>query len=91
MRILEPFFTTKAIGKGSGLGFSLVYGIVKQSSGLLVVSSDVGYGTEFGIYLRSAAEMLNPILRSELGSAPGASRPSCSSKMNQLFSRKLTR
>ncbi len=49
--VFQPYFTTKAVGEGSGLGLSMVYGFAKQSGGTVEISSEVGQGTTVKLYL----------------------------------------
>jgi signal transduction histidine kinase/CheY-like chemotaxis protein len=55
-RALEPFFSTKPVGMGSGLGLSMVYGMSRSSGGTTTVESRLGVGTTISIYLRLAGD-----------------------------------
>src|SRR6185312_11799932 len=53
-KVFEPFFTTKGVGEGTGLGLSMVYGIVKQHGGYVDIASELGVGTRVTVHLPRA-------------------------------------
>ncbi len=72
--IFEPFFTTKGIGGGLGLGLSMVYGLVRQHRGAVLVESTPGEGAEFTVLLPPFKEKFDEMEMGEIPSLPGKGR-----------------
>jgi two-component system, cell cycle sensor histidine kinase and response regulator CckA len=83
-RVFEPFFTTKSQGQGSGLGLSVVYGIVTNHGGFLDVASEQGRGTTFDIYLPVPSD-IGPFIQAADGNEERAAEPSAGNGATILF------
>lgn len=80
-RALEPFFTSKPLGQGSGLGLSIVYGFIRQSGGQLQITSAPGHGTRIDLYLPKDSEA---IVTAPAPPQPTLDTPRCTPRLIML-------
>jgi PAS domain S-box-containing protein len=90
-RAFDPFFTTKDVGKGNGLGLSMVYGFVKQSMGHVKIYSEIGHGTSVRLYLPRATTAADPLKpRFEGTSIPAGSEKVLYVEDDEQISKRVT-
>ncbi len=90
-RIFEPFFTTKETGRGTGLGLSMAFGIIKQSGGHLDVRSRVGEGSTFTILLPQVEPVDTPASAARADAAPTHGHETILLVEDEVSVRKLAR
>ena len=73
-RVFEPFFTTREVGKGTGMGLAVVYGIVKDLQGTITVESTSGVGSTFRVLLPKVKAELEKEAATQQLKIPGARR-----------------
>ncbi|MBA3016185.1 MAG: response regulator [Proteobacteria bacterium] len=78
--IFEPYFTTKARGRGTGLGLAVVYGIVDALGGIITVESEPGHGTTFRIYFQALPDSKNKSI-SQAAKPTSPSLPTCNARI----------
>lgn len=70
-RIFDPYFTTKEVGKGSGMGLAIVHGIIHNHGGVISVKSEMGCGSVFTVLLPASPTSPADEVSSDTGPVPG--------------------